>query len=224
MFSQIVKLNICLLSLLTLQSISYNRKIEKIHIQYSQPINGYQVSIDFIPKVVLNENDIIGRGKIYFTHLKTKHRYEIKNAMMGFPTGILPIQIAKNRKWIVGIKKRSFKLKYNASYTSTEKYKLGNFGTTKVPFFFQDVNLDGSKELVIPKLNSGQRGIAIFKLYEVRNGKLLKNKHSFTLKNPYSLLDEMTTFYPEKRQIIQHCSSGYKDSYDVVYNINNTFR
>lgn len=140
--------------------------------------------------------------------------------MMGFPTGVLPIQISKNKKWIVGIKKRILKLKYNANYTSTEKYKIGNFGTTKVPFFFQDVNLDGLKELVIPKLNSGQRGVAIFKLYEVKNGKLLKNKNSFRLKKPYTVLDEMTKFYPEKRKIIQHCSGGYKDSYDVVYELN----
>jgi hypothetical protein len=34
------------------------------------------------------------------------------------------------------------------------------------------------------------------------------------------VLDEMTKFYPEKRKIIQHCSGGYKDSYDVVYELN----
>lgn len=192
-------------------------KIEKIQIQYSQPINGYQVSIDFIPKVVYYEKDIIGRGKIYFTHLKTKHQFTIYNPMMGFPSGVLPLQLAKNKKWIVGIKKPLLKLKYNAEFTTSEKYKLGNFGTTKVPFFFQDLNLDGMKELIIPKLNSGQRGIAIFKLYELKNGRLLKNEVSFTNNKPFKELDEMSKISLDKKTITIHASNGSCKGVNKIY-------
>ena len=209
-----------ILGLLFIYSFSSPNKIGNVFIKYDNLVEGYRVSIKFTPKVVYYEDHIIGRGTIYFHHIKTNQRFKIYNPMMGFPIGVLPIKLNKNKKWIVSIKKHLLKLKYNADYTTTEKNKFGNFGTTKVPFFFQDVNLDGSKELVIPKLNSGQRGVAIFKLYEVKNGKLLKNKNSFSMKKPCSMLDEMTKFYPEKRQIIQHCSGGYKGSYDTIYLIN----
>ena len=217
MYKTILQFSFCLLALFIQLSFTKKKNIERIQIQYSQPIDGYQVSIDFIPKDVRNENTIIGRGRIYFTHLKSKHRFVVKNSMMGFPTGLLPIQLAKNKKWIVRVKKRVIKLKYKANYTTFNKYKLGNFGTTEVPFFFQDVNLDGTSELILPKLNSGQRGVAIFKSYELKNGKLINNKDSFTKKKPYNQLDEMTKFYPEKRQLIQHFYGGYKESYDVAY-------
>ncbi len=119
----------------------------------------------------------------------------------------------------MGIKKHLLKLKYNFDYTTTEKQKLGNWGTTKVPFFFQDVNLDGSKELIISKLNSGQRGIAIFKHYELRNEKLLKHKNSFTKKKLCAELDQMTISNIKKKEIIIYGSGGWSNSTHEVCSI-----
>jgi hypothetical protein len=137
---------ICFIALIIFQSHSKKKKVEVIKIHYSQPVNGYQVSIDFTPKVVYYEEIIIGQGKIFFTHSKTKQQFVIENEMMGFPTGVMPIELSNNKKWIVKVKKHLVKLKYNKNFKTTEKYKYGNFGTTKLQFFFQDVSLDGMKE------------------------------------------------------------------------------
>lgn len=209
-------LTICLTTIIFCQSFVKNKKVEIIKIHYSQPVNGYTISIDFTPKVVYYENNIIGRGKIYFRHLKTKQQFEIKNGMMGFPTGVLPIQLSKNKKWIVKLKNQSVKLKYNKNYKTKEKYKYGNFGTTEVPFFFQDINFDGVKELIIPKLNTGQRGVTSFIPYELQNEIIKKTKKSFTNNKPFTELDEMTIFNTSKKEIILHNSTGAFSSYDEV--------
>lgn len=68
-------------------------------------------------------------------------------------------------------------------------------------------------------MNSGQCGDAIFKPYEVMDGKFYRSKNSFLRKKPFSVLDEMTMMDRKKKQILIHCSGGYKDSYDVVYKL-----
>ena len=140
--------------------------------------------------------------------------------MMGFPMRVLPIKLSKNKRTITRFIKPSKNLNYIYIDRTLTNTKFGNFGTTKVPFFFYDLNLDGVKELLLPQMNSGQRGIAIFKSYEVINGKFYRSKNSFLRKKPYSDLDELSTMDRKQKKIITHSSGGYKDSYDVVYEIN----
>lgn len=213
-----------ILGLLFIYSFSIPKKIGNVFIIYKNLIEGYRVTVKFTPKVVYYEDHIIGRGTIYFHHIKTNQRFKIYNPMMGFPTGVLQIQLSKNKRWIERLNKRSINNKYNFKDRTLSKTEFGNFGTTEVPFFFYDVNLDGVKELLIPQMNSGQRSIAIFKPYEVFDGKFYRSKNSFLRKKPFSDLDEMTTMDIKKKQIIIHCSGGYKDNYDIVYDMNQKVR
>ena len=209
-----------LIGLLFIYSFSIPKKFGSIFINYDNLVEGYKVSIKFTPKVVYYEDHIIGRGTIFFHHIKTNQKFKIYNPMMGFPTGVLPIHLSKNKRWIERLNKRSINLKYNFKDRTLSKTEFGNFGTTEVPFFFHDLNLDGVKELLVPQMNSGQRGVAIFKPFESHNGKFYRLKNSFLRKKPFSELDEMTTIDRKKKQIIMHSSGGYKDSYDVVHVIN----
>ena len=209
-----------ILGLLFIYSFSSPKKIGSVFINYDYLIEGYRVSITFTPKVVYYEDHIIGRGTIYFHYIKSNQKFKVYNPLMGFPTGVLPIHLSKNKRWIERLKKRNINLKYNFKDRTLSKTEFGNFGTTEVPFFFYDLNLDGVKELLIPQMNSGQRGIAIFKPFEYQNGKFYRSKNSFLRKKPYSEFDEMTTIDRKKKQIIIHCSGGSKDSYDVVYELN----
>ncbi len=207
---------------IVLSSFSYHNKNEILVIQYDKPINGYKVIIKFLPKVVHFGKNIIGRGTIYFHHLKTNQKFELYNPMMGFPTEVLPITLSKNKRYILGLNKISKELHYIFKDRTLTNNKFGNFGTTEVPFFFYDLNLDGSKELLLPQMNSGQRGIAIFKPFEYSFTKYYRSNNSFLRKKPFSVLDEMTSIDRKNKIIIQHCSGGSKDSYDVIYDIKGT--
>ena len=214
------KVPLFILGLLFIYSFSRPKKIRSVFINYDNIVEEYIVSIKYTPKVVYYEDHIIGRGIIYFHNIKTNQKFKIYNPMMGFPTGVLPIQLSKNKRWIVRLKKRNINLKYNFKDRTLSKTEFGNFGTTEVPFFFYDLNFDGIKECILPQINSGQRGVAIFKPFESHNGKFYRLKNSFLRKKPFSELDEMTTMDRKKKQIIMHSSGGYKDSYDVVHVIN----
>ena len=214
-----LRILIFILGLFFICSFSNPKIIGSIFINYDNIVEGYKVYIKFTPKVVYYEDHIIGRGTIYFHHIKTKQKFKVYNSMMGFPTGVLPIHLSKNKRWIERLKKRNINLKYNFKDRTLSKTEFGNFGTTEVTFFFYDLNFDGVKELLLPQMNSGQRGVAIFKPFEYQNGKFYRSKNSFLRKKPYSELDEMTTMDRKQKQIIMHCSGGYKDSYDVVYKV-----
>lgn len=211
-----------IIGLLFICSFSNPKKIGSVFITYNNLVEGYKVSIKFTPKVVYYEEHIIGRGTIYIHHIKTNQKFKVYNPMMGFTTCVLPIQLSKNKRWIERLNKRDINLKYNFK-DRTQTKTFGNFGATDVPFFFYDLNIDGVKEFLLPQMNSGQRGVAIFKPYEVINGKFYRSKNSFLRKKPYSDFDEMTTIDRKKKQIIIHCSGGYKDSYDVVYSLINSY-
>jgi hypothetical protein len=208
-----------LIGLLFIYSFSSPKKIRSVFINYDNLVEGYRVTLKFTPKVVYYEDHIIGRGTIYFHHIKTNQKFKIYNPMMGFPTGVLPINLSNNKRTIARFIKPSKNLNYIYRDRTLTNTKFGNFGTTEVPFFFYDLNLDGVKELLVPQMNSGQRGVAIFKQFESHNGKFYRTKNSLLRKKPFSELDEMTTIDRKKKQIIMHYSGGYKDSYDVVYEI-----
>ena len=203
--------------LFSLTSFGSNKKIENIHFQYSELIEGYRISFKFSPKVVYYEDNIIGRGTIYFHHIKTNQKFKLYNPMMGFPIGVLPIKLSKNKKWIIELNKRNKKLRYYFKDKTLSNTAFVNFGTTEVPFFFYDLNLDGTKELLISQMNSGQRGVAIFKPYELKDGKLFFPKNSFIKKKPFSELDEMSKINSNKRTLIIHGSNGACQGTDKIY-------
>ncbi len=203
--------------LFSLTSFGSKKKIENIHLQYSELIEGYRISFKFSPKVVYYEDNIIGRGTIYFHHLKTNQKFKVYNPMMGFPTRVLPLKLSKNKRTITRLIKRNKSLHYIFKAKTLSKTEFENFGTTKVPFFFYDLNLDGVKELLIPQMNSGQRGVAIFKPYELKDGKLFFPKNSFIKKKPFTELDEMSKINSNKRTIIIHGSNGACQGTDKIY-------
>ena len=92
------KVPLFILGLLFIYSFSIPKKIGNVFITYNCVIEGYRVTVKFTPKVVYYEDHIIGRGTIYFHHIKTNQKIKVYNPMMGFPTGVLPIQLSKNKR------------------------------------------------------------------------------------------------------------------------------
>lgn len=206
-----------ILCLLFIYSFSSPKKIGSVFITYDNLVDGYRVTVNFTPKVVNYEDHIIGRGTIYFYHIKSNQKFKIYNPMMGFPTRVLPIKLSKNKRTITRLIKRNKSLHYIFKDRTLSNTAFENFGTTEVPFFFYDLNLDGVKELLIPQLNSGQRGVAIFKPYEIKDGKLFFPKNSFIKKKPFTELDEMSKINSNKRTLIIHGSNGACKGTDKIY-------
>ena len=94
-----------------------------------------------------------------------------------------------------------------------------SFGATPEPFFFQDLDFDNSKELIIKEAVNGQRGGSSFKAYKIKNGYLESDLYNITYNEPYKSLDEMSKIDYTKKQITISKSGGSCGSVNEIYKL-----
>ncbi len=89
--------------------------------------------------------------------------------------------------------------------SNTHKYEASG-SREQVPFFFEDVDFDGKNELVIVDFNVGQRGYNEYTIYKSN----YKNGNMYNLVNtePFSILDQLSTFDQENKTIDVFSSGG----------------
>jgi len=104
-----------------------------------------------------------------------------------------------------------FEMKYGDFYNlSTLKELASKEGIFSLvtPFFFEDVNFDGTKELIIAEKRGGQRGEDAYKAYSIDEFGAVNSRYDITNSLPYVKFDAFTKFNPEDKTITLYSSGG----------------
>jgi len=89
--------------------------------------------------------------------------------------------------------------------SNTHKYEASG-SREQVPFFFEDVDFDGKDELVIVDFNAGQRGYNEYTVY--KSNYKYGNMYNLVNIEPFSILDQLSTFDQENKTIDVFSSGG----------------
>ena len=89
--------------------------------------------------------------------------------------------------------------------TSKNKEHIWSVG---IPFLFEDVNFDSTKELIIVKKSAGQRGTDDYEVYSIDEFGALNSPYNITNSLPYVKFDGFTKFNPEDKTITLYSSGG----------------
>ena len=117
-----------------------------------------------------------------------------------------------------------FEMKYsdfnNQSTLKELAFKKGIYSLA-TPFFFEDVNFDSTKELIIAEKRGGQRGEDSYKVYSIDKNGAINSRYDITNSMPYVKFDAFTKFNPEDKTITLYssggaCSSSYETYQAVV--------
>ena len=96
---------------------------------------------------------------------------------------------------------------YNLSTLKELAFKKGIYSLV-TPFFFEDVNFDGTKELIIAEKRGGQRGVDAYKAYSIDEFGAVNSPYDITNSLPYVKFDAFTKFNPEDKTITLYSSGG----------------
>ena len=174
--------------------------IPRLYIKYKQPINGYTVkvmveSIDEPSRAIL---EFLKDGKVAFT---LENRYFYEPALEG----------DKKKMYKNGVYNVDYKIKKNARFP-------GDLDKN-VPFFFQDVNFDNTKELVFSLWGQGQRHTSMYKVYSV-NDDAEDILYQMTNNEPFNKFDDFTKFDRRNKTITLYNDGGAFDNTELIYKIN----
>ncbi len=89
--------------------------------------------------------------------------------------------------------------------TSKNKESIWSVG---IPFLFEDVNFDRTKELIIVKKRAGQRGTDDYEVYSIDEFGALNSPYNITNSMPYVKFDGFTKFNSEDKTITLYSSGG----------------
>ena len=113
-----------------------------------------------------------------------------------------------------------FEMKYSDFYNlSTLKELASKEGiySLETPFFFEDVNFDGKKELIITEKRNGQRGRDAYKVYSIGEFRPEIDLYDITNSLPYVKFDSSTEFNPKDKTITLYYSGGACSSSSETY-------
>lgn len=210
-----LKLKFLFISLLFF-SFSYcqeNTNNRNITINYTNSINGYNVTVLWIPKIVKYKH-VVGPAIVEFKNTSKNTSFSLAVNNFGILKNRLPFTyLEKDYQTILSdIPEKSINLFYEIGYIEDDV----SFGTTDEPFFFQDVDFDNNKELIIVEIGIGQRDVSTFKVYNFSYGDINPERLNITYKEPYIYLDEMSEIDSLNKTItIYHSSGACSSSYDI---------
>ncbi len=102
-----------------------------------------------------------------------------------------------------------FEMKYSDfNNQSTVKEPLKAKVFIETPFFFEDVNFDSTKELIIVETRAGQRWTDDYKVYSIDEFGALNSPYNITNSMPYVKFDGFTKFNPEDKTVTLYSSGG----------------
>ena len=104
-----------------------------------------------------------------------------------------------------------FEMKYsdfnNQSTLKELAFKKGIY-SLETPFFFEDVNFDGTKELIITEARNAQRHRDGYKVYSMYQNRAVISLYDITNSLPYVNFDSSTEFNPKDKTITLYYSGG----------------
>ena len=111
-----------------------------------------------------------------------------------------------------------FEMKYSDfNNQSTLKELAKGLYSLETPFFFEDVNFDGTKELIITEARNGQRGRNAYKVYSIDEFGPEIDLYDITNTLPYVKFDSSTEFNAKDKTITLYYSGGACSSSSETY-------
>ena len=106
-----------------------------------------------------------------------------------------------------------FEMKYSdfKRYSTVKELtykKKESIWSVGIPFLFEDVNFDSTKELIIVKKRAGQRGTDDYEVYSIDEFGALNSPYNITNSMPYVKFDGFTKFNSEDKTITLYSSGG----------------
>jgi hypothetical protein len=208
-----------LFSALTLLSSCANSQTKNtepkvVTIEYSNEINGYSVNVIWKPNAV-RYSHTKGPAIIEFYNKKDSTSFTITNNNFGILNSKLPFSYSEDSMEIISLNQDKIQLNYDEKSLKSEEH----FGTTNEPFFFQDLDFDNIKELVIAEIENGQRGVASFKAYKMEDGDIQSELYGITNNEPFKSLDEISKIDYINKRIIIYGSGGVCASGSEIYKL-----
>lgn len=171
-----------------------------VHIAYAQAVNGYQVSVDWMP---LTEyyGSLVGPAILSFKN-GTKS-FTVTNNYFALPATWIDVLMDSN-----GMVTRVLESKLQLNY----RKPAGTEPALKAfeePFFFLDLNFDGDAELICALTGQAQRGAKLFEVYDFDDwGNIDAANAQITHDAPYDQLDEFSELDRKKKEIRLYGSGG----------------
>ena len=209
-------------SILLLCSLAFQANSEEhywdgnklVHVQFTDVIEEkYTVDVYWYPDEMLAPR-LTGSAVIRFSLEPEYNSFSVLTNYFHLPVVLYPSSSDR---------KRNIKFKYSELAKSSLIDELED-GTQ--PFFFEDVDFDGYKELVVAEPMNAQRHGTAYKVYNLRkDGSIFIDLYDITNVEPYKSFDSFTTFDKENETITIFGSGGactvsidtYKKSGDTTY-------
>ena len=178
-------------------------------ISYSNKIEGYSVDVMWRPVKVSYEH-VIGPAIIEFKNIKDGNVFYISNDNFSVLKNKLEFTYSQDGTSVEKLNKDYAVFRYDEP-----NLKMGeSFGETDEPFFFQDLDFDNKKELILVEVDNGQRGVATFNVYRVDSDGFISR-----FDEPFKSLDQLSRIDIKNKQIIVHGSGGYCTGFDEFYKL-----
>lgn len=146
-----------------------------VHIKYTQPINGYEVSVDMYPDAFGEDLEFYGPATLHFKKGDTEFTVEIEEFMEDHFSS----ETVFKRGQTVSIKPTPL--------------PSGKMISENCTVFFSDVDFDGSKELLVREPLIGPRGTNGYHVYEP-DGAEREDE-------PFHAISDMTEFNAAEKSI-----------------------
>tara|TARA_Y100000815_G_scaffold267454_1_gene286997 strand:- start:1338 stop:1979 length:642 start_codon:yes stop_codon:yes gene_type:complete len=157
-----------------------SKKDKRVNITFDKKVNGYDVSIVWSPFKEI-KNTIIGPAVLQFNKPDQKKSIEIITDYFSIPSNL--IEISNNQyKLIDDVKPNKIKINYKEFNLKNDK----TIGQIEMPFFFFDIDFDGSKELLITEHGREKDFVTKYKVFKIEDGILANPKNQITDLDPYN--------------------------------------
>ena len=185
-----------------------------ITLDYPTEIEGYRVRVYWKP-VKIKYAYVIGPAILEFSNAKDSTSFTLTSNHFSVPKSTLKFKYNEDSTQIKGFNERRLQMAYKGVPLDS---KAGGFGSANEPFFFADVDFDQIKELLITEADQGQRGTAIFKVYQFDDSYNAPEPSEMSAE-PFASLDALSTIdYGNKSITIENSNGAYTSSQDT-YNL-----
>ena len=190
----------------TINNIALNHKTDtvsqSITLIYKRPVNGYNVSVEWLGADIIDDDLAFGEVLIHFK----------KNDGTGF-------SVYHFGYWDEGLRVSDIKTRSNKTIELEYIPKDDMYLATRSPFYFADMDFDGQNELVVVGWKGGRQYAHTYDVYDIIDC------HASHKKTPPfdSIESGITTFDPKKKQIIHSYVNLFRSEVNVYQKVNEEF-
>lgn len=183
----------------TINNIALNHKTDtvsqSITLMYKRPVNGYDVSLEWLGAEIIDDDLAFGKVLIHFK----------KNDGTGFT-------VYHSGYWDEGLKVSDIKSRGNKTIELEYIPKDDMYLAKRSPFYFADMDFDGQDELVVVGWKGGRQYAHTYDVYDISDYYADKKTTP-----PFDNVElDITNFDPKKKQIIHSYVNLFR-SEEYVY-------